>query len=220
MPAATKNFEVAIVGGGLAGVGLAHALHQRGVPVQVYEKNQKFDEFGAGLTFQPTAVAALKFMSPDVYGAFAESTQPSKDGLSFMICNGMKDDMSEAFPVHHTSEMGGVHRSHFLDNMAKRLSADIPVHFSKNIDNITTDPETGKQKMAFADGSSALADLVIGADGIGSHVRRIMFGKDHPCVRAKYSGSYMYRAVVPMETVVGVMGKEKAHTPTTYVRAC
>jgi salicylate hydroxylase len=47
----------------------------------------------------------------------------------------------------------------------------------------------------FADGTSARADVVVGADGIHSAVRAMLFGPESP----RFSGSTAYRGLVPVE---------------------
>lgn len=54
--------------------------------------------------------------------------------------------------------------------------------------------------MHFADGSVALADVVIGADGIKSAVRGAVTGLD-PNEPVTYSHTSCYRGLVPIELV-------------------
>ena len=51
--------DVAIVGGGIGGLTLALALHQRGVPCRVYESAPEVKELGVGITFLPHAMRQL-----------------------------------------------------------------------------------------------------------------------------------------------------------------
>src|SRR5699024_9333601 len=51
--------------------------------------------------------------------------------------------------------------------------------------------------LRFADGSSEEADVVVGADGIHSAVRRSILGAEHP----EFTGTVAYRGVVPTERV-------------------
>ena len=79
---ATKNFEVAIIGGGIAGLTLAIALHNRGIPLQIYEQAPQYGEIGAGVSFSPNAVEAMKLCHMGVYEAFericTRNSWPSK----------------------------------------------------------------------------------------------------------------------------------------------
>ena len=51
--------EVAIVGGGIAGLGLALNLHRRGIPCRVYEAAPEVKELGVGITLLPHAMREL-----------------------------------------------------------------------------------------------------------------------------------------------------------------
>ena len=52
---------------------------------------------------------------------------------------------------------------------------------------------------SFADGSTAEADVVVGADGIHSAVRTALFGPDAP----RFTGKICYRSVIPAAAVRG-----------------
>jgi 2-polyprenyl-6-methoxyphenol hydroxylase-like FAD-dependent oxidoreductase len=53
------NTEIAIVGGGIAGLALALGLHQRGIAAQVYEVAPEVKEIGVGITILPHAMREL-----------------------------------------------------------------------------------------------------------------------------------------------------------------
>lgn len=65
----SKPLEIAVIGGGIAGLTLAIALHARDVAVTVYEQAPKFGEIGAGVSFTPNALQAMKICHPGVYDA-------------------------------------------------------------------------------------------------------------------------------------------------------
>jgi 2-polyprenyl-6-methoxyphenol hydroxylase-like FAD-dependent oxidoreductase len=52
----------------------------------------------------------------------------------------------------------------------------------------------------FADGGSAVADLVIGADGVHSTIRELLFGAMPAC----FSGLVAYRGIVPADQLRGI----------------
>jgi 2-polyprenyl-6-methoxyphenol hydroxylase-like FAD-dependent oxidoreductase len=51
--------DVAIVGGGIGGLTLALALHQRGIPCRVYESAPEVKELGVGITLLPHAMREM-----------------------------------------------------------------------------------------------------------------------------------------------------------------
>src|ERR1700722_729395 len=54
------GLDIAIAGGGIAGLTAAIALRQRGHDVRLYEKAAAFAEVGGGLSLWPNALAALE----------------------------------------------------------------------------------------------------------------------------------------------------------------
>jgi 2-polyprenyl-6-methoxyphenol hydroxylase-like FAD-dependent oxidoreductase len=57
--------DVAIVGGGIGGLTLALALHQRGVPSRVYESAPAVKELGVGITLLPHAMREMSALGLD-----------------------------------------------------------------------------------------------------------------------------------------------------------
>jgi salicylate hydroxylase len=64
---------------------------------------------------------------------------------------------------------------------------EIPVHFNKKFEKITDG------KAIFSDGETLFADLIIGADGLHSNARKIVFGE----VKAIFTKQIAWRAIVP-----------------------
>ena len=78
-------------------------------------------------------------------------------------------------------------------------------------DNFRTDEPV---VLSFADGTTATADAVIGADGIHSYVREFMMGKEE--AKPTFSGSVAYRGLVPMDLAVEKLGAEVAQNATMF----
>lgn len=221
--APSKSFEVAIIGGGIAGVTLAIALHYRNVPVTIYEQAPQFGEVGAGVSFSPNAVQAMKSCHEGVYNAFdkvcTRNVWPSKQNVWFDYLNGYDKNadghQEAAFTITNSLGQNGVHRARFLDEMVKLIPEGI-AKFGKRLDDITT-KEDGKLLMKFLDGTTAEADVVVGCDGIKSRVRQLVVGVDHPSAYPTYTHKYAYRGLIPMEKAVEVLGEERAKNACMHV---
>lgn len=83
-----------------------------------------------------------------------------------------------------------IHRADFLKSLEKALPADV-IKLGKRATAI--DNDTGSVRVSFADGSMETVDVLVGADGIHSVVRKALFGQDSP----EFTGLVSYRAVVP-----------------------
>lgn len=220
-----KKFEVAIVGGGIAGVTLAIALHYRSIPVTLYEQASAFGEIGAGVSFSPNAVQAMKVCHQGIFEAFEKvctrNMWPSKQKVWFDYLNGSEDAVNGvgedgfAFTISNSLGQNGVHRAHFLEEMVKLVPKDI-TKFRKRLQSITEN-SNGRLVMSFEDGTSAEADAVIGCDGIKSRVRQTIVGADHPSARPSYTHKYAYRGLVPMEDAIAAIGEERAQNSCMHV---
>jgi salicylate hydroxylase len=107
-----------------------------------------------------------------------------------------------------------VHRAHFLDELVK-LIPDGVAKFGKRLEELEVQGE--KMKMFFNDGSSAVADAVIGCDGIKSRTRQILLGKHHEAATPKFSGKVAYRGLINMGKAVEILGEEKARNSQMYL---
>lgn len=218
MPA-RKPFEIAIIGGGIAGLTLAIALYHRQVPVTVYEQAPQFGEIGAGVSFSPNAVQAMKVCHRGVYEAFEKvctrNVWPSKQKVWFDYLNGLEDTPNIAFTISNSLGQNGVHRARFLDEIVKLVPKEI-ARFGKKLRDIK-EGSNGRLVMSFEDGTTAEADAVVGCDGIKSRVRQVIVGPDHPSAHPVYTHKYAYRGLAPMEQAIEAIGEELALNSCMHV---
>lgn len=221
-----KDFDVAIVGGGIAGLTLAIALNSRSIPVTLYEQARSFGEIGAGVSFSPNAVQAMKVCHQGIYEAFetvcTRNMWPSKEKVWFDYVDAYSDVMSNgvldtAFTISSNLGQNGVHRAHFLDEAVKLIPNQL-ARFGKRLQNISED-RNGRLVMHFDDGTVAEADAIIGCDGIKSRVRQTIVGPDHPSARPVYTHKYAFRGLIPMEDACAAVGEERAQNACMYVSA-
>jgi len=220
-----KNFEVAIVGSGIAGMTLAIALHHRSVPVTVYEQAPAFGEIGAGVSFSPNAVQAMKVCHPGIYEAFesvcTRNLWPSKQQVWFDYLDGYEGGtdgsgyQDAAFTISNSLGQNGVHRAHFLAELVKLLPEGI-ARFGKRLAKIS-EGQGGKFIMSFEDGTTAEADAVVGCDGIKSRVRQSIVGPHHESAQPSYTYKYAYRGLIPMENAIAAIGEERAQNACMHV---
>ncbi|KAF2466523.1 FAD/NAD(P)-binding domain-containing protein [Lindgomyces ingoldianus] len=234
-----KPFNVAIIGGGIAGLTLAISLLQHSIPLILYESAPRFGEIGAGVAFGPNAATAMELISPKIKEAFdrCKTVNPSERCLdswfSVRVGDARKAD-KEGFVrragsggvkvgeilFEHTFQSswsrGGVHRAHFLDEMVKLVPEDVSRFGKKLVDFEDAEDGSGDVVLRFADGTAAQHSAVIGCDGIKSRTREILLGKEDPAARAVFSGKYAYRGLIPMEKAIEILGEEKAKNSQMY----
>ncbi|PGH02026.1 hypothetical protein AJ80_08920 [Polytolypa hystricis UAMH7299] len=205
-----KQFSVAIIGAGLAGLSLAIGLHRRGVTSHVYDAAPKFLDIGAGLSFAVNSLKALEAVDQECYELFKKRCE----GMSLKkdVYMTFRDGMGDGEPVTTLyckgSGQQAVHRTLLVKDMTK-LMPENTLHMGKKLRDITKTP-AGGYILDFEDDTTEEFDVVLGADGIKSRVRQILLGEDNPDSYPKFSGEFAYRDLVPMETACEVLGEEFA----------
>jgi salicylate hydroxylase len=206
-----KPISVAIVGGGIGGLSLAIGLlRYPHINVSVYEAAPEFKEISAGLALGPNAQRALEKISPEAAQGFKEiatsNTSPEFQNTWFEFRNGISGPQEGIFLSKCENETGqqNVYRAKFLNVLAALVPRSIS-HFDKRLTAIE-DREDGV-RMQFADGTTAEADCVIGADGVHSRIRKHILGAEDPAANPVFSGIVSYRGLIPMEIARASVGK-------------
>jgi 2-polyprenyl-6-methoxyphenol hydroxylase-like FAD-dependent oxidoreductase len=167
--------NVLVIGGGIGGLCLAQGLRKAGVPVTVYER----DTHPAGrwegyrIHIDPAGARSLRACLPDdLWRTFLATAGPGGD-FGFLT-----EQLAELVVVEETiSHPNGTdpEESHYaVDRRALRrvLLAGLgdTVHFGAEFERYEVDGDVVTAH--FADGTTATGDVLVGADGIGSRVRR------------------------------------------------
>lgn len=153
------GLEVAIIGGGIAGVTLALGLLARGIAPTVYERSGSFREIGAGIGFTPNSERAMLILDPRIHAAFRQVTV--RNGTDwFMWMDGCREGENELIHKMYLGERGfeGCARADFLDELVKLMPRET-VHFGRNLDVIVEREDGEGVELRFTDGSAASADI-------------------------------------------------------------
>ncbi|KAG6046632.1 hypothetical protein E4U39_001182 [Claviceps sp. Clav50 group G5] len=216
-----SHLDFAIIGGGVAGLTLAIALLRRGLKVEIFEQAGQFQEIGAGISFTPNAVQAMKICDPAIHEAFervcTRNIWPSKQKTWFDYYDAQSENAtsSPVFSIANDLGQNGVHRAHFLDELIKLVPPQA-AHFGKKLDKYEEDKH-GRLHLSFTDGSEHQADVLLACDGIKSKVRQLLFGAHHPCANPSYTHKYAYRALVPMDAAIDSLGEERAQNAAMHM---
>ena len=111
-------------------------------------------------------------------------------------------------------KFASVHRAHFLEELVALVPGGC-ASFGKRVEGVEEvvvggGGEDGGVRLRFHDGSVVEASAVVGCDGIKSRVRRMVLGEENEAARARFTGKYTYRGLIPMEKAVEVLGDELA----------
>lgn len=182
-----KELSVLIVGGGIGGLTSAIALGQRGIQTQVIEKDPDWSVYGVGIIQQSNvirAVAELGIIDDYLdagYGYdFVEVYKPNGE-LAVRIPS---PRLVEEYPAQ--LGIGRPALQKVLADRAKATGADIRLGIV--IDNLRDDGDS--VDVTFSDGSTGSFDVVIGADGLYSQLREILFPD---AAKPRFAGQSVWR---------------------------
>ncbi|KLO12590.1 FAD/NAD-P-binding domain-containing protein [Schizopora paradoxa] len=204
-----KDLRVAVVGGGICGLICAVGLTKAGVNVHLYEAAPKFGEVGAGVGLGPNAIHVLKELEL-LDKVVAKSDLPKPEIRPCHFVSGYGDhEVIYDYPVKPEDVGLGIHRVAFLDAIAP-MADPARTHFNKRCVSLSESSDGSEVVIHFADGTTASADIALGADGVRSVVRTYVVegveGYTSPgrFVHASFTNSLVYRGLVPTAKLVEV----------------
>jgi salicylate hydroxylase len=192
--AASRPLSIAIIGGGIGGLTAAISLLRAGFDVQVYEQARWLAELGAGINIGPNASRILIRL-----GLGEECARVAFRSLFFHQRRWQDGRTLTRTPLGDAieAEFGAPHMIFHRGELHSLLAKAVPperVHLGHRC---TGFKDHGDQVAAtFENGVTATADVLIGADGIHSMVRRILLGSERPRFACR-----AYRGLIPAERV-------------------
>jgi salicylate hydroxylase/6-hydroxynicotinate 3-monooxygenase len=181
-----KQLSIAIVGAGMGGLAAAATLRQAGADVHVYEQARAFARIGAGIQMLPNSSRVLRGI-----GVLEKLRRTAFEPYSHLNRVWDTGEIKRELPMPESlygAPFLCMHRADLHEALHAVLPPDI-VHLNKRL--VGLDQKGGQVTLSFADGTTAQADAVVGADGVHSLVREIVIGPDQPI----HKGRIAYRAV-------------------------
>lgn len=174
--------RILIVGAGIGGMTLAALLHQRGLRPTLVDRAASFEHAGYMLGLWPLGSRVLHGLGR--YQAFVDvsvlaRTYEVRDGHGELIKRWSMDPLNERFGPTLSSS-----RPQLVEVLRDTLDADA-IRFNTAVERVE---ELEHEVIAhLSDGTAVPCDLLVGADGIHSRVRRAVFG-DQPIFDTGWGG--------------------------------
>ena len=199
----SRIMKVLIVGGGIGGLTAALCCLHFGHEVTVFEQAEEFGEVGAGIQIPPNAMKVFEALgisdaiSEKAFRPEAIEARMGESGTSiFTIPLAQQAIDMWGSPYLH------IHRADYIQALKQALVTSAPkaLQLSSQVTGVAQ--KDAGVTLSLKDGREFTGDVLIGADGIKSKVREILFGED----KARFTGNVAWRAVVPIERL-------KQHVP-------
>ncbi len=179
--------RILIVGGGIAGLSLATALHRQGYTPELVERNTAWPAVGAGINLPANGVRVLRALG---VGEAVERAAAALRRWGFFDQHGellCETDLAELW--RDVGPCLGITRVRLHEALLTGAAA-VPHRLGVSLTALTQ--AENRVRAGFSDGTSGDYDLVVGADGIYSTVRELAVNASPP----SSAGQMVWRSLV------------------------
>jgi 2-polyprenyl-6-methoxyphenol hydroxylase-like FAD-dependent oxidoreductase len=174
--------NILIVGGGIAGLALSRVLPE--MDITIVEQAEEFKPVGAGIMLHANATAIMQAM-----GLGDELHQRGRVMESIVVTDQHGRSLSASDMESMPLPSYAIHRAD-LHDLLLAANPHATIHLGESVTEMTQQDE--QVMVTFTSGHQATYELVVGADGVNSIVRRMHF----PDIEPVYSGYTCWRVVV------------------------
>lgn len=188
--------DILIAGAGLGGLTTALALIQRGHNVRVYEQTANLREVGAGLQLGANGTRILIKLGLEqpmlnvIVAVTGKEIRLGSTGQTWPVF-----DLGATSVERFGAPYWMVHRGDFHTVLLNAVNAAAPGAVRTGVGCIGFEQTTDGVTLLLENGERVQGDMLIGADGVHSRIRRQMFGEGV----ARFTGIVAWRGLVPME---------------------
>jgi 2-polyprenyl-6-methoxyphenol hydroxylase-like FAD-dependent oxidoreductase len=197
-----SGLRVAVAGAGLGGLCLAQGLARAGLDVQVYERDSGLDARGQGYRLHLDARAGLsleKCLPARLFRLFLSTTGRPGRKVTVLSAHLRVLHETQAGPERDPDNPATLSTSVDRGTLREILAAGLAdrIHYGHELTGYDqeADAETDAVTLRFADGTTERADVLVGADGVGSVVRRTLL----PDARIVDTGSRVIYGRTPLD---------------------
>lgn len=177
--------KAVIAGGGIGGLATAAGLHQRGWDVTVLEQTPEFSVVGSAISLWGNAFRALETVGVELGGDRLGAAGGLRDYRGGWLAR-----MDRGPALAHTAKAVITHRH----DLRAALLAKVPESCQLAGVRVTGVRTEGERAVVEYEGGEIDADLVVGADGVHSAVRRSLWPAAAP---PRYAGHTAWRLIMP-----------------------
>jgi FAD-dependent urate hydroxylase len=186
-----ERCRILVVGAGLAGLALARALRRAGFDPEVIERAERFDGGGTGMYLPANGVRALRALGLEAAVAARAAPIPRQRVLDHRGRLLADIDLRELW-----GDVGPCLALPRAD-LHQVLRDGVPVRMGRTVTSL--ERVEGPVAVGFDDGGAGEYDLVVGADGLHSAVRRLTGDRRPPVAVGQQSWRWLSEPAGPPE---------------------
>jgi 2-polyprenyl-6-methoxyphenol hydroxylase-like FAD-dependent oxidoreductase len=178
--------KVLVVGGGIGGLSAGIAFAKKGCSVEVVELQKEYNVYGVGIIQLGNAIRAL-----DAIGVAEETVKRGSPYGMVKMCapNGFQFAETGTPPMNRFNIIHNGISRRILHDVLYEAAKKNGVVFRMGLTASEIKNEETSVFVKFTDGTEGTYDMVVGADGINSKLRGMVFGN----YNARYVGSSVWR---------------------------
>ena len=191
-----KKTKAVIVGGGIGGLALALAFHKIGLDYILLEQSSEIKEVGSGITLWSNGVNGLKEL-----GVCDEFTRKAYHAESVSIQNSKGKKLGSIdfsdFTQKFSSSASTIHRADLIEILLNKIPPD-KIFLNSKVCSFYEDSQG--IKVYLDSGKTIKADILIGADGIHSVIRKQLGDARQP----EYAGYTCWRGITSIKNNLNI----------------
>jgi salicylate hydroxylase len=221
-----RPLRIAIIGAGIGGLTLAISLtrlldNPQAVEVDIYEQKDEISEVGTGIVMYDRTWKILQKIGVDKeLQKHLDVLQDDTPRIAWK--HKIAENLDECIDIYDYYREGGMpsfHRSTVQQALLKDISPTFRFHLKRRF--LSYNETEDNVVLNFADGATAECDLLVGADGLRSKIRKAYltkhYSEKHESIRPTWTGSLTYRALVESKTLDDIFpGHESLKYPVKY----
>jgi salicylate hydroxylase len=185
--------KILIAGGGIGGLTAALAMLQRGHEVEVYDQAQALTEVGAGVQLSPNGSRVMYALGIGEQIAATSCETPGKEIRLWSTGQAWNPfDLVQECVERYGFPYFTVYRPDLLAALEAAVRQASPgcIRLGRKAEGF--EDLGDRVRLRFTDGSLAEGDMLLGADGIHSAIRRQLWGE----AKAHFTGIFAWRGVL------------------------